>query len=78
MPITSKTKIHSIRDYEAPKENEIAIGDVKNKEKTVAHNLTDHNQNTLSCVGTELMQFLVKKNVFYLAYPHSMIALKTI
>lgn len=77
MSITSKTEIHSIRDSEAPKENEIAIGDVKNKEKTVAHNLTDHNQNTLSFVGTELMKFIVKK-VFYLAYPHSMIALKTI
>lgn len=61
MPITSKTEMPS--DYEAPTENEIATGDVKNKEKTVAHNLTDHNQNTLPCVGTELTTFLVKKNL---------------
>lgn len=53
----------SIRDYEAPTENEIATGDVKNKEKTIAHNLTDHNQNTLPCVGTELTKFLVKKDL---------------
>lgn len=37
MPVTSKTEIHSIRDYEAPTESEIPTGDLKNKEKTVTH-----------------------------------------
>lgn len=63
MPIRSKKEIHSIRDYEAPKESEISTGDVKIKEKTGTHNLTDHNQNTLPCVGTELTKFLVKKDL---------------
>lgn len=52
--------MHYIRDYEAPTESEIATGDVKNKEKIVANNLTDHNQNTLPCVGTEHTKFPVK------------------
>lgn len=65
MPITSKKEIHSIRDYEAPTESEISTGDVKIKEKTGTHNLTDHNQNTLHCVGTRLTQFLVKKDLLF-------------
>lgn len=67
MPITSKTEIHSIRDYKAPTESEIPTGDVKIKEKTVTHNLTDHIQNTLPCVGTELTKFLVKKDLSFIS-----------
>lgn len=52
--------MHNIRDYEAPTESEIATGDVKNKEKIVANDMTDHNQNTLHCVGTEHTKFPVK------------------